>query len=437
MAAVRCASAPIIIRGGRPAPQRPPHSGQHPVKRTPPVRLLLLLGLPACAPAAAPPVGAAPAPVAAAAAADTLAPGVTHRFIRRDEGPWAIHVVEVDPRACGVELRTAKAGPGLGGVEPTSTLGARAYDGRPALAAINADFFRARPFGVPEGPHVEAGEVVSAEGSYGPSVAARFAIPQPLFGVTSDGRPFTGEAALSGSAWARRAPAYSLARVNAPPGPDSLALYNRFAGAATPVDTGAVEAVLRVLAPAAAAGDTVRGVVLRIDTLPAGAAMASGEVVLSGRGRGAAWVRRLAAGDTVAWALPFAGAPGRVRELVGGFPLLLRDGEPVLHRVPAIRPAFATQRHPRSAVALRADGAVLLVAVDGRQPGHSAGMTLPELTELLVELGATDALNLDGGGSTTLVLRSRIVNRPSEGSGERPVTNALLVLGPAPGDCPG
>jgi exopolysaccharide biosynthesis protein len=109
----------------------------------------------------------------------------------------------------------------------------------------------------------------------------------------------------------------------------------------------------------------------------------------------------------------------------------------VLHRVPTIRPAFATERHPRSAVAVRADGTVLLVAVDGRQPGHSVGMTLPELTELLVELGGTDALNLDGGGSTTLVLRGRIVNRPSESSGERPVTNALLVLGPAPGDCPG
>jgi hypothetical protein len=407
------------------------------VNRTTPVRLLLLLGLAACAPPAAPPVGAAPVPVPAAAAADTLAPGVTHRLIRRDEGPWAIHVVEVDPRACGVEFRTAKAAPGLEGVELTSVLGARTYGGRPALAAINADFFRARPFGVPEGPQVEAGEVVAAEGSYGPSVALRFAVPQPVFGVTAEGRPFTGEAALAGAAWSRRAPAYPLVRVNAPPGPDSLALYNRFAGSATPADTGVVEAVLRVLTRGAAAGDTLRGVVLRIDTLPAGVSLIPEGVVLSGRGRAAGWVRSLTAGDTVAWALPFHGAPGRVRELVGGFPLLLQDGEPVLHRVPTIRPAFATERHPRSAVAVRADGTVLLVAVDGRQPGHGVGMTLPELTELLVELGGADALNLDGGGSTTLVLRGRIVNRPSESSGERPVTNALLVLGPAPGDCPG
>jgi large repetitive protein len=388
-----------------------------------------------CAPATAPMHATVPTPLAAEASVDTLAPGVTHRVIHRDEGPWAIHVVEVDPRACGVEFRTAKAGPGLEGVEPTSALGARTYAGRPALAAINADFFRARPFGVPEGPQVEAGEVVAAEGSYGPSVSVRFAIPQPVFGVTGEGRPFTAEATLAGSAWARHAPAYPLARVNAPPGPDSLALYNRFAGAATPADTGVVEVLLRVLTRGTAAGDTLRGVVLRIHTLQAGVALIPDGVVLSGRGRAAGWVRTLTAGDTVGWALPFVGAPGSVRELVGGFPLLLRSGEPVFHRVPTIRPAFATQRHPRSVVAIRVDGTVLLVAVDGRQPGYSVGMTLPELTELLLELGATDALNLDGGGSTTLVLRGRIVNRPSEASGERPVTNALLVLGPPPGDC--
>jgi exopolysaccharide biosynthesis protein len=62
-------------------------------------------------------------------------------------------------------------------------------------------------------------------------------------------------------------------------------------------------------------------------------------------------------------------------------------------------------------------------------------MTLAELADLMRELGARDALNLDGGGSTTLVLGGRVVNRPTDGAGERPVTNALLVLGPAPGTC--
>jgi hypothetical protein len=410
------------------------------------VALLAFLAV-ACAPAEIP-AGAtaapAPAPVPAPEAApaptgvDTLSPGVTHRYTWDAEGPWAIHVVEVAPRACGVTLRTAAAHDGIVGAELTSRMAWRAAPGGgPALVAINADFFRATPPGVPEGPQVAAGEVVVAEGSYGPSVSTRFHIAQPVFGVARGGGAFVGEARLEGSAWTRTHAAYPLARVNAPAGPDSLALYNRFAGGTTPPDTGVVEVSLRTIRSAAAAGDTARAVVLGIRAAAGGTPLPADGVVLSGRGRAAAWLRGVTAGDTVVWALPVAGAPGPVEELLGGFPLLLRGGEAVLDGVPTIREAFALRRHPRSAVALRPDGTVLIVAVDGRQPGYSDGMTLPELTTLLRELGATEALNLDGGGSTTLVVRGAIVNRPSEADGERPVANALLVLGPAEGVCAG
>jgi hypothetical protein len=356
-----------------------------------------------------------------APAGDALAPGVVHRFELRPEGPWAIHVVEVDPRACGVSLGSVKGLDRLEGVETTRAMAARSD----AVVAVNADFFRARPFGVVEGPQVAGGEVVAAEGSHGPSVSARFATPQGVFGVTRGGVPFVGLGAVEGRAWSR-AGGLALARVNAPPGADSLALYTRFAGDWTPVDSGAVELVLRVVRPSRAAGDTAVAVAVRVDTRAAGVAIGDGVVVLAGRGGAGAALRRTAAGDTVRWTLPVRGAPGPVAELVGGFPLLLVQGRPVLDRVPSIRPAFALERHPRTAVGLRADGTVLLVVVDGRQPGHSAGMTLPELTGLLLELGAVDALNLDGGGSTTLVVRGRIVNRPSDPV-ERPVTNALVV----------
>ena len=79
-----------------------------------------------------------------------------------------------------------------------------------------------------------------------------------------------------------------------------------------------------------------------------------------------------------------------------------------------------------------ADGSLLFVTVDGRQPGHSEGTTLRETAELLRALGAVDALNLDGGGSTTMVVRGpggrlRVTNRPSDAAGERPVANALAL----------
>jgi hypothetical protein len=72
---------------------------------------------------------------------------------------------------------------------------------------------------------------------------------------------------------------------------------------------------------------------------------------------------------------------------------------------------------------------VLLITVDGRRPGHSVGMTTRGFARLFVSLGADRALNLDGGGSTTMYVRGRVVNRPSDGT-ERPVSSALLVLPP-------
>jgi exopolysaccharide biosynthesis protein len=74
------------------------------------------------------------------------------------------------------------------------------------------------------------------------------------------------------------------------------------------------------------------------------------------------------------------------------------------------------------------DRTLWLVVVDGRQGAYSTGMTLPELTGLLEALGADEAVNLDGGGSSVLVVRGRAVSRPSDETGERPVVNALLLV---------
>jgi len=72
-------------------------------------------------------------------------------------------------------------------------------------------------------------------------------------------------------------------------------------------------------------------------------------------------------------------------------------------------------------------GLLWLVVVDGRQPPHSNGMTLPELASLFEALGATEALNLDGGGSSVMVLGGRAINSPSDADGERAVVNALAI----------
>jgi hypothetical protein len=130
---------------------------------------------------------------------------------------------------------------------------------------------------------------------------------------------------------------------------------------------------------------------------------------------------------TVAWS--FAAWPG-ILETSGGNPTLVRNGRVLSGNVDGTTPFH--RRNPRTAVGATADGRLLIVTVDGRQPGHSVGMSLRELAELFVRLGARSAINLDGGGSTTMVIDGIVVNRVSDPQ-ERRVPTALLVLrAPAP-----
>lgn len=90
--------------------------------------------------------------------------------------------------------------------------------------------------------------------------------------------------------------------------------------------------------------------------------------------------------------------------------------------------AFINMRHPRTLIGVDANGFIWLAAIDGRQPDHSVGMTFADLVRLSDRLGLRDALNLDGGGSTTMVVRGKVVNRPSDPGGPRPVSDAILVM---------
>ena len=82
---------------------------------------------------------------------------------------------------------------------------------------------------------------------------------------------------------------------------------------------------------------------------------------------------------------------------------------------------------PRTAVGILRDGSYMLVTIDGHRPGYSVGATLTELGNTMKGLGVVEAMNLDGGGSTTMWVKGRVANRPSDGF-ERSVSNALLVL---------
>lgn len=128
-----------------------------------------------------------------------------------------------------------------------------------------------------------------------------------------------------------------------------------------------------------------------------------------------------AAGNGRAWSA--------ASDIIGGAGLLARGAKYVDDWTPEqFSPGFAETRHPRTMIGAAADGTIWLVTVDGRQPKLSAGMTLAELQSLARRLGLTDALNLDGGGSTTMWAQGAVVNSPSDAAGPRRVSDALLVF---------
>ena len=122
--------------------------------------------------------------------------------------------------------------------------------------------------------------------------------------------------------------------------------------------------------------------------------------------------------------------------LLNGGPGLLRDGAVALTDAqggfrhpdnPFFGLTWVDGPNPRTLVGRTASGRWLLVVCDGRQPDWSVGLPLRDAARVMQHLGATDAMNLDGGGSSTLVVRGQVVNRPSDGA-ERPVSDALLIV---------
>ena len=119
----------------------------------------------------------------------------------------------------------------------------------------------------------------------------------------------------------------------------------------------------------------------------------------------------------------------RASFIVGGGPQLIKDGKAAITaEAEKIAASFVTDRHPRTAIARLRNRRLLIATVDGRQPGVSVGMSLTELASLLLEFDALEAINLDGGGSTTMVVSGKLVNKPSDQTGERPVSDAILIL---------
>ncbi|HFE53601.1 MAG TPA: phosphodiester glycosidase family protein, partial [Bacteroidetes bacterium] len=353
---------------------------------------------------------------------EPVAPGVTHSWKADPSGPWVIHLLQVDLREASVQIETAKARNRVQGREKTSVLariGSR--PGHRVVGAVNGDFFSAE--GVPVGVQVLRGSLLK-----NPSYRS-------VFGITESKKPFISRVSLSAFVVTESGDTLRIQRINGTRYTDELMLYNRYRGNTTGTNRWGAELTVRLI-DSARVGVPFRGVVIGVDSLHGNSPIPGPGLVLSGHGLSRSLLlRRVALADTLVFHLGLAPLSQPVWEAIGGLPRIVRNGRVSIETGAEGGENFKNVRHPRTAVGFSRDSSVVyLVTVDGRQPGWSVGMTLPELAELMLSLGAWEAMNLDGGGSTTMVVRDSVVNRPSDATGERPVANAILVVSSAKPD---
>ncbi|WP_407561935.1 phosphodiester glycosidase family protein [Streptomyces sp. 184] len=358
-------------------------------------------------------------------------------------GTWRVDVLTVDPRAFRGGL-VAGYGPDLENREKTSELAAAAG----ATAGVNAGFFvldpRAGAPGDPAGAGVYDGRLLSE------SVGTRPAL------VLRDSARGTGVTRLG---WQGRVTARGgslpLDGIDRVPGlirncggtaddtPTALPRHD-----ATCTDADEVVAFTGEYGPRTPAGEGTEAVLDARDRVvelrsPRGGALPAGGSSVQATGEHAAELAGLARpGEKLRIrhglrddrGRPLATPPGTA--VVNGGPELVRDGR--THVTPAAdgmvqpgNPSFyygwMHKRNPRTLAGVDAAGRTVLVTADGRATG-SLGLSIPESADVARALGLRDAVNLDGGGSTTMVAGGRVINDPSDAAGERPVGDALLIL---------
>ncbi len=155
--------------------------------------------------------------------------------------------------------------------------------------------------------------------------------------------------------------------------------------------------------------------------------LAPGELVLSGHGVAADLLKNFQVGDKIAIRQTLGDKGDAAQYVLGAGPRLVDGGRVAVNsRAENFPPDITQGRAPRTAVGLTKDGKIILLVADGRS-NNSRGLTLTELAEKLIEYDAIDAMNLDGGGSSEMVIGSKIVNAPSDGQ-ERRISVALGIF---------
>ncbi len=348
-----------------------------------------------------------------------IAPGLTYRMEVDTGAPLIVHALRYSPASQDIRAVSETASGTVyaegqsKGRETISSMVRRTQ----ALGGINADFFPST--GRPLGLTVRDGELISrpflprATLGWGEGIC-EFCVPEFQATMRIDGQ----ETVLNG--------------FNEQCGLNEIVLNTSVAGLALAKAPNLV-AVVRLDDTAPWGPNTRReGTFLYLVEDAESVPVQPGNVLIAAQGPKRELIRSLRNGQRVSFEIKTRGFRWEhIRHTVGGGPFLVRGGKVnVTWKEEKFQESLAGRRHPRTAVGLTREGNLWFVAVDGRS-ALSRGATLTELAGLMLRLGCVEAMNLDGGGSTTLNLFGITLNRPSEGT-ERLVASGVLFYGAPP-----
>ena len=351
-----------------------------------------------------------------------IQPGVTHLSIVKD-GPYSLNILVVDLRTPNLSIESFRP---VGLVRTSEQATRNDKKGHRVIAAINSDFFSFKT-GWPVNNQVQDGEFV-----FGAQTQRSHLI------LDEENKPYIERTSFQGWTKTSKGKIYVISGVNDVHRSDAIILHNSFSDSATSADANGEIVSLSLLNNHWSVGDTMRMIVQR----PGIADLAH-----ISRGKAVLWIGRgasvgsaaadMTAGDTL---LVFVGMRPSIthpKTVLGGVGMIIAGRKPVTDSTNVEEKTnvnFLTARHPRTFVGFDKDSTRLyLCVVDGRQQ-RSIGMNFHEMADFLLSIGVWNAVNFDGGGSTTMVLRGKIVNSPSDATGERPVANTLQVIELGPSD---
>lgn len=347
-----------------------------------------------------------------------IAPGLTYRMEVESDPKRLIHVLRLNPASVAVNAKAALAGVTV--FEPNATKGrgtvSEMVRQHNAIAGINGDYFGST--GDPIGFLIKNGQLASlpyqnrAIFAWGPSTAQ------------------VGTAKFSGKVTPERGDPISIDGVNDECGENGLTLNTPMVGlsiAKSPCLTLVMKVDGNVLPPSTHTFGTVSFKTNDATSLP----LEPNQFALVARGSKVKGLSGLKVGSRIAIDLLTSGFDWpNIDQAIGGGPFLIKGGKVAIDsKEEGFQPDHGGSRHPRTAVGRCADGDLVFVVVDGRQ-SMSVGATMDELASIMLRQGCVDAINLDGGGSSTMNILGASINRPSDKISERSVADGIIFSGP-------